>query len=234
VLKLVNNCTPDNTDCTWTYQKGMWFSDTNSGLAVNAFGGAANGTVLKLVNNCAANLTDCTWTFRKGMLLSDTNPGLAINAYGGAANGTVLKLVNNCGANLTDCTWTYSGNRGPASIAVSATETQLGPDICATGSGGPPGGSASAEYFGIPGRTAPRAGSSANVKPDGSFKIVDTTQEGSLVGQCSNDQIQSTVTITVTEEDVNGNVIASGSGTMPGSYWCAIAPVSTNFNGGCP
>jgi len=85
----------------------MLVSDTNPGLAVNAYGGAANGTVLKLVNNCTANISDCTWTYRDGMLLSDTDPTLAINAYGGAKNGTVLKLVNNCSPSITDCTWSY-------------------------------------------------------------------------------------------------------------------------------
>jgi hypothetical protein len=110
VLKLVNNCPANNTDCTWTYHQGMWLSDTNPGLAVNAYGGAANGTVLKLVNNCPPNNTDCMWTYHKGMWLSDTNQGLAVNAYGGAANGTVLRLVNNCNSNNTDCTWTYTDN----------------------------------------------------------------------------------------------------------------------------
>jgi hypothetical protein len=107
VLKLVNNCTPDNTDCTWSFRNGMLVSDSNPSLAINAFGGAANGTALKLVNNCTPDNSDCTWSFRNGMLVSDTNPGLAINAFGGAANGTMLKLVNNCTPNLTDCTWTY-------------------------------------------------------------------------------------------------------------------------------
>src|SRR5271165_4169448 len=81
---------------------GMLASDTNSSLAVNAYGGAANGTVLKLVSNCTPNNPDCTWTYRNGMLLSDTNPTLAVNAYGGAADGVVLKLVDNCTPNNTD------------------------------------------------------------------------------------------------------------------------------------
>ena len=84
--------------------------------------------------------------------------------------------------------------------SISATETQIGPDVCVTGSGFTPSGIAREEYFGIPGSTTPLAGLFANVKPDGSFKIIDTTKEGGLV-QCSNDQIQSTVTITVTETD---------------------------------
>ena len=109
VLKLVNNCNPSITDCTWTYHKGMLLSDTNAGLAVNAYGGAANGTVLKLVNNCTANISDCTWSYQHGMWVSDSNPSLAVNAYGGATNGTTLTLVNNCAPNITDCAWTYTG-----------------------------------------------------------------------------------------------------------------------------
>jgi hypothetical protein len=107
VLKLVNNCTPNLTDCTWSYRNGMLLSDTNSSLAINAYAGAANGTVLKLVNNCRSGNPDCTWSYRIGMLFSDSNSSLAVNAYGGAVNGTVLKLVNNCTPENTDCTWTY-------------------------------------------------------------------------------------------------------------------------------
>jgi hypothetical protein len=82
-------------------------SDTDSTLAVNAFNGAAEGTVLKLHNGCTISNPDCTWTYDRGMLLSDTDPTLAINAYGGAADGTVLKLTRACTASNTDCTWTY-------------------------------------------------------------------------------------------------------------------------------
>jgi len=105
-LKLVNNCSRVNPDCTWTYRDGMILSDTNPGLAVNAFGGARQGTELRLVNNCTKENTDCTWTYRKGMFVSDSNPNLAINAYGGAVNGTSLKLVSNCTEGKADCTWT--------------------------------------------------------------------------------------------------------------------------------
>jgi hypothetical protein len=108
----------------------MLVSDTNPKLAVNAFGGAADGTVLKLVNNCTPDNTDCTWSFLNGMLVSDTNPKLAVNAFGGATDGTVLKLVNNCTTNRTDCTWTYRIGMllSPASAesVVSQTLGQVG------------------------------------------------------------------------------------------------------------
>lgn len=82
-------------------------SDTNSVLAVNAFGGAADGVILKLSNACTITNADCTWTYQYGMLVSDTDPTLAINAYGGAADGVTLKLSKNCTPANPDCTWTY-------------------------------------------------------------------------------------------------------------------------------
>jgi hypothetical protein len=105
----------------------MITSDTNSALAVNAFGGAAPYVVLKLHDQCTDTNPDCTWTYQRGMLVSDTDPTLAINAFGGAADGTVLKLVpicmqsanplsvtnpdcsGRCTVDNPDCTWTYKG-----------------------------------------------------------------------------------------------------------------------------
>ena len=102
------------------------------------------------------------------------------------------------------------------------------------GTGFVSGGHARAEYFGIPGRSAPLAGRSATVQPDGSFNMgIDTTTER-LVGTCNGVEIGNTVTVTVTETDTNSNVIGTANGTMPAGYWCANAAVSTNFNGGCP
>jgi hypothetical protein len=86
-------------------------SDRNSGLAVNAFGGAAEGTVLKLHNSCVLSNPDCTWSYQRGMLVSDTDPSLAINASGGAKEGTVLKLTRACTPTNADCTWTYKGGQ---------------------------------------------------------------------------------------------------------------------------
>jgi hypothetical protein len=103
-LALVNNCTPYNTDCTFTYHDGMLLSDTNPSLAVNAYGGARNGAPVKLVNNCTPDNSDCLWTFFNGEWFNATS-GLAVNAYGGAKNGTELELVNNCTPDNTDCTW---------------------------------------------------------------------------------------------------------------------------------
>lgn len=86
---------------------GMLLSDSNSGLAVTAAGGAVHLAPLKLSSGCSKNSRDCTWTYRDGMLVSDSNPSLAINAYGGARHLGPLKLVNNCTKTIPDCTWTY-------------------------------------------------------------------------------------------------------------------------------
>lgn len=104
-LALVNTCTPDNPDCTWTFRNGMIISDRNPQLAINATNGARHGTQLHLTASCTPTNPDCTWKFTKGRLVSDRDPTLAINAWNGAANGTLLRLHNSCETNNPDCTW---------------------------------------------------------------------------------------------------------------------------------
>jgi hypothetical protein len=112
-------------------------SDTNSGLAVNAFGGAFEGTVIKLHDACTITNPDCTWTYQRGMLVSDADPSLAINAWGGAAEGTVLKLTRACTPSNPDCTWTYKGGQflsdTNAALAINAGGgAQLGTTLVTT------------------------------------------------------------------------------------------------------
>lgn len=85
----------------------MILSDTNSGLAVNAFGGAREGTQLALHNACTSTNPDCTWSYQFGMLTSDTDPTLAVIATGGANEGVILTLTRSCTIFNPDCTWTY-------------------------------------------------------------------------------------------------------------------------------
>ena len=126
------------------------------------------------------------------------------------------------------------GGGGAITVNVSATETQVGPDVCVKGTGFTPGGRARAEYFGVPRRVGPESGRSATVKPDGSFAMdIDTSSEH-LVGSCNDAELGNTVTINVTETDTSNNVIGTGNTTMPAAYWCANALLSTNLNGGCP
>lgn len=102
----------------------MLMSDRDPHLAINAWGGAAHGTVLRLHNGCVETNPDCTWTYRNGMLLSNRDPSLAINAWGGAGHGTVLRLHNGCQPTNPDCTWKYQNgmwlsDRNP-SLAINA------------------------------------------------------------------------------------------------------------------
>lgn len=107
-LKVVSDCPPENTDCTWSFHpNGMIVSDTNPKLAWNAYGGAKHGADIALVNNCTPNITDCTWSWRNGMIVSNTNLNLAVNAYGGNHHGAPLKLVNNCTPFLDGCAWNH-------------------------------------------------------------------------------------------------------------------------------
>lgn len=120
-LRVVYDCPPGNTDCTWTLlPNGMIVSDTNPTLAWNAYGGAIHGADITLVNNCQPTNTDCTWTIRpNGLIVSNTNPQLAVNAYGGAQEGASLKLVNNCAPELDGCKWVTLAWRG-APIQISS------------------------------------------------------------------------------------------------------------------
>jgi hypothetical protein len=102
-LKLVDNCTAYNTDCTFTYHQGMLLSDTNPSLAIKA-NGRTYGSTLVLVNNCTPSNPDCLWTFDHGEWFSASS-GLAVNAYNGARNDATLELVNNCTPDNADCTW---------------------------------------------------------------------------------------------------------------------------------
>lgn len=106
-LRLVNNCTIANPDCTWTYRNGMLRSDKDATLAINAFNGARNLGELRLVNNCTSSNPDCTWTLKDGMFISDRDPTLVINAFNGAIHGTTPRLVNYCTSSNSDCTFTY-------------------------------------------------------------------------------------------------------------------------------
>lgn len=106
-VRLDNNCTIANPDCTWTYRNGMLISDTDPTLALKASAGAVHLGEVRLMNDCTPSNTDCTWTLTDGMFRSDSNGSLALNAYGGAVQGAPLRLVNNCTSSLTDCTFTY-------------------------------------------------------------------------------------------------------------------------------
>jgi hypothetical protein len=78
-------CATDMTDCRWSYHDGMIVSDTDPGLALNAWGGASDGIALRLTRFCAPSNPDCTWTYQDGLFWSDNHASgqnLAIDAGG--------------------------------------------------------------------------------------------------------------------------------------------------------
>lgn len=118
-VRLSDQCTTTNPDCTWTFKRGMLISDRDPTLAINAFQGAREGAGLKLTTicadtpatnpNCAGQCTpnnpDCTWTYQHGMFISDTNPSLAVNAANGAVSGAFMVTTAACDPSNFDCTW---------------------------------------------------------------------------------------------------------------------------------
>ena len=105
-------------------------SQRNQGLAINAWGGANQGTILRLHNGCRPTNPDCTWTYQNGMLISDRDRRLAINAWGGARHGTVLRLSVDCTPNNPDCLWDWQTNgmivsQRDRSLAINAWDGAL-------------------------------------------------------------------------------------------------------------
>lgn len=85
----------------------MITSDTDASLAVNAWGGAREGTELRLHNGCSLSNPDCTWSYRQGMILSDADPTLAVTVSGSTRLGAQLVLTRSCTPSNVACTWTY-------------------------------------------------------------------------------------------------------------------------------
>lgn len=223
-------------DC-WSGKNQQWRYNSIDGNILNVQSGRCldadtatigqNGTKVQLYDCWGGN--NQRWHFNEDGTITNVQSGRCLDADMATIkrNGTKIQLY--------DC-WRGKNQNWlllTASLRISATETQIGPDICVKGEGFRPGSTAKIRYINIPKRTAPLVGSSGRVSSDGSFSIFDTTQRGGL-GGCNDDQIHSKVTINVIQEDSNGNLIAKASGEISGSYWCANALVSTNFNGGCP
>jgi hypothetical protein len=105
-IKLHNQCTSSNPDCTWSYQRGMIVSDADPTLAISAAQNPMAGDTLTLAKGCSRDNPSCTWTYSGGRFLSDRNTSLAIRAPG-AQLGTALKLSSTsmCGSSA-ECMWT--------------------------------------------------------------------------------------------------------------------------------
>jgi len=91
-------------------------------------------------------------------------------------------------------------------INVGITETQTGPDICISGQGFSPGGQARISYLGVPGQPSSVLIANTTISGSGQFTYKDFSQEGRLVGLCSNELIQQNVSIV-------GSDVSSGNFT---------------------
>jgi hypothetical protein len=106
-VTLSSVCNINKPECTWTYRNGMILNDADPALALNAWGGAAEGTILKVTKLCTPSNPDCTWSYRHGMLTSDKSIGLAVSTQGIAATGKPLFVTGVCKDSIPDCTWTF-------------------------------------------------------------------------------------------------------------------------------
>ncbi len=100
----------------------MLISSRDPALAINAWGGARDGTALRLHNGCRPDNSDCGWSYRGGLLISDAAPGLAIKAVN-VADGAALVLASGCQRTTPGCGWTYRDGMfisDGTSLAISA------------------------------------------------------------------------------------------------------------------
>lgn len=101
----------------------MLISNRDPGLAINAWGGARDGTLVRLHNGCRGDNADCTWSYRGGLLVSDRAPGLAIKAVN-VADGAQLMLTSGCQRATRGCGWSYRDGMfvsdADPSLAISA------------------------------------------------------------------------------------------------------------------
>jgi hypothetical protein len=114
-------------------------------------------------------------------------------------------------------------------ISVGVTQTQMGPDICISGMSFSPNGSVKTGYINIPSPQPNHTGPSGMTSASGTFLLKDFSMDSFGLIQCTNEQIQQNVSVSATDT-ATGNITFT---TVPGAYWCANAPVATNFNGGC-
>jgi hypothetical protein len=106
LVRLSQDCTPANPDCTWSFRDGMIVSDRNPRLALNAWGGAVWGQTLLLTSWCTPDNPDCTWTYYRGQFRSDRNLSLTIKAWNNAQHGDPISLANACLDSDLSCSWT--------------------------------------------------------------------------------------------------------------------------------
>jgi hypothetical protein len=105
-----SNCTHDDPNCTWTFRDGMLVSDANPTLAINAWMGAAEGTILRTYKGCVPTDSNCTWTYTHGQFRSDTNQNLAMVPSSTTSSGGYVKLRgSDCANDNLECAWRLPG-----------------------------------------------------------------------------------------------------------------------------
>jgi hypothetical protein len=113
-------------------------------------------------------------------------------------------------------------------VSVGVSQGRTGPLICVNGTAFTPNAYANVAFYGIPGKNGPWDGASEPTE-NGTFKIVDTSQESFGLTFCTGNQVQANVDVQVTDSATGAVAHAS----VPAGYWCTNAYVPTNFNGGC-
>jgi hypothetical protein len=101
------DCTPQNSDCTWTWRNGQFENDHRPNNHMNAHGGAVDLADVVPSTACTATNNSCNWTMPNVMLTSARNVTLPVNALGGAAHGNPMKLHNACTTSNGSCTYTF-------------------------------------------------------------------------------------------------------------------------------
>ena len=114
-------------------------------------------------------------------------------------------------------------------ITVGMTEF-TGPRVCVRGTGFTGNGAVKLTYTDIPRHPGPIDGAGKSASSDGTFNMVDLSQESHWVTtNCTNDEGQQNVTIKALDGLTGRNV----SAVVPGAYWCTNIAVATNYHGGC-
>lgn len=109
LVKLSDQCTTNDVDCTFTFSHGTITHGSNSALMLNAVGaGGQNLADVKLmgIGVCNEQNAQCRWTWKKGQLISDgslTGTLLPINSFGGSVPNAPLKVNSACTAAHNDC-----------------------------------------------------------------------------------------------------------------------------------
>ncbi len=99
-------------------------SSSGSTFALNAYGGASEGSEVKLWENCPTSNPDCMWYFRHGMIVSARNSSLAIRGVVSSTSPNLI-LDSSCTFDDDECQWIWHKgileNVSHSGFAIKAT-----------------------------------------------------------------------------------------------------------------